>query len=358
LAALLLAGCSSHERRFESLVPPRTKSPPGAEEEDAVALQLIRRYRPVARRLPAETLASLTQASAILYYATPTTELHDSVGRFADALLGSRLRPGYEWREDAGPPRSDPGVTALAGTALIDAYLATRRQRYRSGVLSFVKAVRSRRLGWTRTRQGFAVRTPGTPRTLNIALTGQVIQFLDHFGRALDRPRSGHPTAGSQPGQDRLPPGRLAARRGIDWIRSAQPAVGRWYAAVLTRRPRIGREWATTLLALAVIGGGRASGILGPGVPAIWRAMFRANGHPRRGTTSSREGLALALSVFEEWSDRRYARRAFASALRTRRRDGSTSFAPARDSVTQAYFALSLARRVFHAAERAASRRR
>src|SRR5205807_1947144 len=131
-------------------------------------------------------------------------------------------------------------------------------------------------------------------------------------------------------------------------IYESQAAVGRWYADVGARLPMSLDEWGTTLFDLIADGSKESLGIVGAGVPAIYRNAFGAGGEVLVNvqTTGEPTGVAIALRALAAYEEVSLADRVLASLMKAIRSDGTITLAAPDDTEAQAYFALAFAQRL------------
>ncbi|MGH2899180.1 MAG: hypothetical protein ACRDMZ_10945, partial [Solirubrobacteraceae bacterium] len=277
LFTLLLAGCSSHEAKFDGTAPPRL---PALDSVRLTTDRLIARPAPAIVSLPADALAALTQAAALHAETTGGAGLRTLTTRYADALLRARIHAGGDSGLPAGAraDRIDPGTTLRAGLALAEAYRVTRTARYAAAVRGLARTVSTPPFGLLALRRGLVMRETQPGRRRSIALTALAAAFMtaaDPFdGRRL----------------------RTYASGALRTVADQQPAVGRWYAYVGTRQPMSLEQWGTTLAALARVPADEAQSIVATGVAAMNENAFLADGVVRAGAlTVEPKGIAIAL---------------------------------------------------------------
>jgi hypothetical protein len=335
LAYVLFAtGCTTHEARFERDVPPPPSN--GAADSrrstDAASL-LIRRYQTRAISLPPESLAALAQAAALVFKTTGAPGMKTTAEQFAATLLGARVPVAGDQGFFSSTSRGQPDLEATtdAGSALIEVFRVTGDRRYLAAAQSAARAVTSRRMGWVVTKEGFAVRSPGTHSLYSIPLTADAALFLKRTARA------GGPAASAN-----------QAKRAFHFIDLNQAAVGRWYLNVGANTPMTLLPWASTLLALASTRTAEHQGIVGGGAPGLWSEAFTDSGGPRRTPLVDMRGLGVALSLrlFQRFAGaRRDADLAYRSIIDDRRADGTVRVARRDDTIAQATYALAFAER-------------
>lgn len=331
LVCLVLAGCSSHERRYEGDVPagPQREDPIGADRYAAAAGTIVLHYRDSAEVLSTTDLAYLTEAAAVTYRATSAPGVRLAATRYADLLVSARrkTKAGIAFGSGTGDG-VDPATTALAVNGLVQAYKVTGSQRYRTVAAKAAKTLASPSLGTRPGAGGLVVGAAGRPAV--VALTALVSRALRQAGgEGID--------AGTTP----------AANRMEAAISKAEIAGGHWYADFSGKVPMDMEQWAMTLLSEVTSRNPRATQVAFSGVPAFGRAAFDRDGDPRLKTLpdDSGRGTALALSVFIGLDPTHLgpvvAERAFAS----RRQDGTVDRAPATAADVQALYAIGFAGR-------------
>jgi hypothetical protein len=329
---ILVSGCSTHERKFERDVPtpPSHAAQQSSQAADA-ATTLIQRYQPKTISLPTESLAALAQAAALLFEANGAPGMRGAARHFADTLLEARVATGSGQAFLGPASRRTPDLQATtdAGNALIEVFRATGDKRYLAAAKSAARAVRS--MGWSETRTGFAVRTPGAKRLHSIPLTADVALLLRRMN-----PLGG--PAGSA----------REATSGFHFIAAHQAAVGRWYLNVGANTPMTLETWASTLLALASTRSVENQRIVGGGAPGLWTAAFTDAGILRPSPLADKRGIGLAMSLrlFQRFpGSSRDGDLAFGSVLDDRRSDGTVKEGPGDDAVVQSNYALAFAER-------------
>ncbi|MDP9225300.1 MAG: hypothetical protein M3P18_15945 [Actinomycetota bacterium] len=338
LAATLAAtGCATHEAKFERDVPPRPVDRV-AQERTALraAAHLIEHFRPEMNALPADALAPLTKSAALLFEVTGAPGMRRATRIFADTLLQTRasVGSGQAFYSSIRPGRPSEEATVDAGDALVDAFIATGNERYRAAVTDATRAVTSRSLGWTKVRNGFAVRVASYgARYYSVSRTAAAAAFLFRAAAI-----------------DANPQVRPAAARALRLVSASQAAAGRWYETFGARSPMTLASWARTLLALGSSGRSPLRDIENAGALVLWTAAFRGDGTPLNTPLVDRRGfgLAIALSLLQEaGGTKSYADLAYRYALDHRRDDGTVETAAAGDDVVQAYFTLAFAQRAY-----------
>lgn len=332
LFCLLLAGCSSHETKFEERVPAAPMTAASTAELVQAAARVVLLYRDEAEGLPAAALASLTQASAIAFRASGVPGLRKQSVRYADLLLESRPQGARDggFSGFGTPDLADAATTAMAVDALIDASTVTGRAQYRAAAVAGAKALTRPSLGLTRSPAGVLIRDPKRRGgRANVALTAQVAGALHRAASV------GAPTA-------------TVSRQLFGSVAKAQEGLGRWYAYVGTRQPMDLRSWTTTLLAIAKYQQSPVEGIADAGVPALFGTGFTGNGVPKSESLPdpTGRGAASAISLFDAFPQNPfYARLTTQRALGQRRADGTMARASRDDVQVQALYALGFARR-------------
>jgi hypothetical protein len=281
--------------------------------------------------LSSAALAPLTEAAAIVFRLTGSTDAHALVEQFAGALLRARASSGgvsgFFGASSGSVPQAQ--ATAAAGLALVEAYAVTRNPTYRDAALAAAVDVTNPALGWVSSAKEHGVRErPGGPG-VNVALTADAALLLKRAAALGDV-------------------GLLAqSRAALRTVYSSQAAVGRWYAFVGSHQPMDLSEWGTTLFDLLADGSKESLGIAGGGVPALYDTSFTARGQLMKNslTDSQPGGVALALRALAAYPDPGLSETAFAALVDLRRHDGTISLARASDTVSQADFALAFAQK-------------
>lgn len=332
LAALLLvvtvAGCRTHEERFEKGTVPRD---PDVSALTSAANPLIVGPQQQLASLSPEALVALTEAAAAQFGATGAPGMRDLTRRYARYLLRAQLPSGdgIGFYSAASPTEVDPELSLRAGLALLDAHRATQDPALRGIIDRLIVTVTSAPFGWLPYRGGMAVRaTRVDGRPVNVAWTALAAALLSRAAAELGVPR------------------QRDADAALRTVEGAQAAVGRWYALVPSRSAMSLWQWAQTLSGLQHLGGPTADGILGAGVPALHAAAFAGGGRPATNELTADRPRALAQSyvVLGRYPDRSLGSSAFVRLLGRLREDGTVRNAPAGDVETQAVYATALAR--------------
>jgi hypothetical protein len=326
MLAIALAGCSSHDERFEDRVPPRPTDPSAdGREMAAAAVGVLKRYRNDTDLLTADALAPLARGAAVTFQAGGAPGVRSLTRHYADALLAARVSvgPAQGFFGAMSPGEADPAATSAAGIALIEAFTATGDERYRRAAGSAATAVRSGALGWRSGPRGTGVQADGG---LDIALTAQAAEFLDRAADELD--------------VDSADDADLA----FETVLENQAALGNWFAAVNSDQPQSIAEWAISLNALLASPDdeGERVGVAGGGVPKLTSAVFGSSGEPEE---EAFVGVALAMVTLALSPDQTDAVRVLGRAAESQREDGTVGSLDPRDPVAQSYAALAFSLR-------------
>src|ERR1039458_9580207 len=139
IATLCLAGCSTHDAKFDSVLAPVSPSPvAGASFLQNAAGGLLLRYANHESALSTESLALLAQASADGYIAirdswkARAAYLVQTARGLASVLERRRvpLDGGRAFTVGTRRRTGDPMVSAIAGDAFVDVFLATGGHSY------------------------------------------------------------------------------------------------------------------------------------------------------------------------------------------------------------------------------------
>jgi hypothetical protein len=363
LATLIaLAGCSTHERRFEADVPPQDTGPVAQDltaheinVDHVMTRSLLRRFAPQRPQLPTVALATFARAAALGYIGQrdlPKRDvdgLRDQARAFADALIRRAvpMKSGKGYPSAAGAP-PNPRATALAANALVDVFLATGTPRYAREVGLACGALVALDDNWP-PDGGHPVSgtTLGSPRYAIAAGGGFDLAATAAAAQALQRASSVDISSGSTGIDPERPRHKeLAVEHGLGG------SAARLVAAAMSGDPTF------PVVAPAAPGPGQTTFILSdayyspdPAMKAVAaaqgaglvRSVFRRNGSPRPGTRPLI--AALALSAIDPQA--KGPVRPLEWVVRHNRPDQTVARASSGDAVSQAWVALALARRVY-----------
>jgi hypothetical protein len=331
--ALGLSGCSTHEFRFEGGVPPQPiPAKDRVKTAHEVVSALLRRFAPPGRRLPPDVAAPLAEAALLDAQATRSPASFRTYRRLALSLLRGRIPVGFGLAYPGADGHTpDPRVTDEVTRSLLYFDRVNGGKRWRPAAARAVQAIINRRLGWTRTRAGHAVREPGARRRYDIALTAEA-------GLALSKLAA----VGGGPLAQKL--GESAMRV----VRHAQIEPGKWHKSLGGNGAMPVAERSLTLFALHGMPTKDDQDLALAALPDLFDEAFEPWGEPRRGSPLvGKRGIGAALALRALYldpgkSDSEHVTRWFVAH---RRADGTFEDAAADDATTQAYFALTFATR-------------
>jgi hypothetical protein len=335
VTVFITGGCSTHEAKFEEgLPPPPSRLTADRDRASHAAARLISNQQSRIAELSPEALAPLAQSAALLFGATGAPAMRMAARSFADTLLQAQIsvNGGKGFFSSADPRRPDLQTTIAAGDALLDVFNVTGDPRYASAAQDALQAVRSRELGWSRTKNGYAIKVPGRSQ-YNIPETAAAALLLRRSAKLNIDPAA-----------------HAEGTSAFGFVETNQAAVGRWYLNVGAKVPMNLTTWASTLLSLASARDLKYQGIVGAGAPALWSAAFTDTGTPQQIplVTNRGVGVALALRLFQRYAGTAPdAETAYATVLSHLSSDGSVEWASPGDYVAQAYYALAFAERAF-----------
>ena len=217
VATVALGGCSTHEFRYEGGVPPEPiPAKKRVETAHEIVTTLLDRFAPPGRRLPAAVAAPFAEAALLTARATRSVELAETATRLGTSLLRGRIPVGIGLAYPGSDGRTpDPRVTAEVGRTLLYFDQIRAGRRWRPAATRVAQALVTPRLGWTRVRDGYAVREPDARRRYNIALTAEVGLVLAKLA-----------AVGGGPLADRF------AKSAFRTVRKAQISPGRWHKSI------------------------------------------------------------------------------------------------------------------------------
>jgi hypothetical protein len=323
---LVLAGCSSHEERFEHNAPPPPAFTQDADLSVATGALLTSLERQLTV-LPPDALAPLTSAAALSFKSSGSPLTLRLARLYGNTLIGARVGGAFFSRESGGRP--DPEMTAVAGMAMLDAYSVTRDERFATAARRAAGAMTTSRLGWVQDGPSASVRERAAPRRPAVALTALAFLLLGRAANELQMPTA------------------KEARSALLTLSDSQAAVGRWYAYTDgTHPPMRLDQWGQTLLALTALPWKTAQGIAGAGVPAMFQEAFHPSGRLREGTFTHEPGKSggIALAVLAQ-AGGGPADRAFQHAPNLIDDRGTVKGVSSSDFTARAWYAVALARR-------------
>jgi hypothetical protein len=340
IAALCVAGCSTHDAKFDTVATtPVTPAP----VVDPYALQLasaslISRYAGETSSLPTESLALLARAAAdgdiaVRDFSKPAgVALLQDARRLADALASRAIAVGggQEYPVDVRHRSGDPGVSGMAGDALLDVFLATAAPKYAADVSAVVRALMSPAEAW---QHSAATGGDGTATAATAAL------FLERAAD-VDVTSTSTGVAPSKPDHAQLVSQRALAAHALT-------AAARALSSVPSPDPA---QLARTLIALTA----PATAASNPDVTTVAdlslgavQAMFLATGAPAAVSAANGPGFSSCLALAALPAGSPLIEHALKWALTNRRADGSLPFAADSDPVGQAFCLVTMEREVF-----------
>jgi hypothetical protein len=334
LVPVALGGCSTHEFHYEGGVPPQPlSSHQRVETADGIVTTLLKKFAPAGRHLPASVAAPLAEAALLDGQATGSKALLETADRLARSLLTGRIPIGvgvaYPGKDGSRP---DPLVTAEVARTLLYFDQVTKNPQWRPAAARVVQGMITPRLGWTRLRDGYAVREPGARRRYDIATTadaGLVISKLAAVG--------GGPLA------------QRYGRSALAKVRRAQIAPGKWHKSLGAAAPMPVAERALTLYSLHLVPDKAFQDITLRALPGLFTEAFEAWGQPRKSRLVGTRGIGpiLALRALYRDPGRSPSEHVTRWFVEHRRPDGTFEDVAPDDAVTHAYFALAFATRAY-----------
>jgi hypothetical protein len=334
LAAVAAGGCSTHEFRFEGGVPPAPlTSPAQIATAHGIVETLLARFAPEGASLPPSATAAFAEAALLDAQGTGSVPMRRTAIRLADSLRRAGIPVGIGLGyPGAGGRRPDSLVTAEVARTLLYFDKVTDDRRWRSTAARAVQAMLSRRLGWTRVRDGYAVSEPGAERSFSVARTADAGVVLSNLAAV-----GGGPTA------ERYGRGATAV------VRRAQTSPGRWPRALGSGAPMPVAERALTLYSLHSLPSKPDRDVVIASLPSLFEQAFHPWGEPRDGPLMGRRGVgaALALRTLQLQPGTSPSEHVARWLVAHRRSDGTFEAAAARDVTAQAYFTLAFAMRSY-----------
>lgn len=351
IATLCLAGCSTHDAKFDSVLAPVSPSPvAGVSFLQNAAGGLLLRYANHESALSTESLALLAQASADGYIAirdswkARAAYLVQTARGFASVLERRRvpLDGGRAFTVGTRRRTGDPMVSAIAGDAFVDVFLATGGHSYAAAASAIVRALMGSTKLWLRSRAAGGGAA---------AVSATVALFLE---RAADIDISASSTGlpPSAPDHKEIRAERADARQADAEVAGtlAVRALAGGAVAGASSDARSGlARLAMTLIALTA----PATAVDNPNVAsvatpdlAIINTVFSAAGRPAAGpaTNASRASGCIVLAALAPGSA--LLRQAMEWALNHRRTDGTLPLAADSDPVGQAFCLVAIEREV------------
>lgn len=319
VSALLLGGCTTHDKEFSGTAPESLSTP---DDVRNTSDRLIAEPGEAIASIPPNELAALTRAAAIQFQATGGAGMRTLTRRYADALLEGRIVVADQtgFYSGARPMKISPSTTLRAGLALAEAYRATRSPRYAAAVRNIARIASREAFGLEKFKGGYVMRTAGLGRRPSIALTALSAAFMADAA-PLDDGRS-----------------RGFAQGALRTVVRNQAAVGRWYAFIGTRIAMTLEQWGATLSALATIADRDARSVAITGIRAIYDTAFTPKGAVRSvGLTKNQPmGIAIALQALASGPPEPFTGKVFDVA-------GQRAATQARDGSVRAELALAFA---------------
>jgi hypothetical protein len=332
LAALIVAGCSTHEVRFEGAVPPEPlTTTQRIDTAHEIVATLLERFAAPGKRLLPSAAAPLGEAALLDAQATRSTKSFQTFRRLASSLLRGRIAVGIGLAYPGADGRTpDSLVTAEVARTLLYFDHVTPTPPWRQAAARAVQAMVTPRLGWTRLRDGYAVREPDAKRRFSIARTADAGLVLAKIA-----------DVGGGPLAERY------ARSAMNVVRRAQTSPAEWHKALGTNAPMPVAERALTLFSLYSRPSKADQDLVLAAIPSVFEQAFHSWGEPRSGPLMGRRGIgaALALRALHLQPGTYPAEHVTRWFVTHRRADGTFEAAASTDATAQAYFALAFAMR-------------
>ncbi|MEA2273113.1 MAG: hypothetical protein QOI98_1821 [Solirubrobacteraceae bacterium] len=334
IGGLALGGCSTHEVRFEGDVPPQPLSP---QERVDTAHEIIRtlldHFAQSGRRVPPSAAAPFAEAAVLDAQATHSLASAADARRLGRSLLGGRIPVGVGLAYPGADGRTpDPQVTVEVARTLLTLSQVLQGPHYRPAAARVAQAIITSRMGWTRLRDGYAVREPGARRRYSVALTAEAGVVLARLA-----------AVGGGPLAERY------ANSALGTVRRAQIAPGRWHKSLGGNGPMPVAERSLTLFALHASPSKPDQDIATGALPNLFEETFQPWGEPRDAKLVGKRGIGVALALRTLYlepgtSISEHVTRWFVTH---RRSDGTFEAAAPDDAVAQAYFALAFGYRAY-----------
>ena len=330
LTAVTMGGCSTHEVRFEGGVPPEPLTPQErVDTAHEIVTRLLERFAAPGKRLPPSAAAAFAEAALLDSKATRSATSSKAFGRLASSLLRGRIPVGIGLAYPGADGRTpDSLVTAEVARTLLYFDHVTNAPRWRQAAARAVQAMVTPRLGWTRLRNGYAVREPDAKRRFSIARTADAGLVLTKLG-----------AIGGGPLAERY------GRSAMNVVRRAQTSPANWHKALGTDAPMPVAERALTLFSFYSIPSKPDQDLVRRALPSFFDQAFHSWGEPRSGPLMGTRGIGAALALrtlhLEPGTSRaEHVTRWFVTH---RRADGTFEAAASTDATVHAYFALAFA---------------
>jgi hypothetical protein len=332
--AVVLGGCSTHEFRYEGGVPPEPLTPEQrVDTAHEIVTTLLDKFAPPGRRVPPTSAAVFAEAAFLDAQATDSSRSRSTFKRLAQSLLRGRIPVGIGLAYP-GPDGRTPDALATIEVARTLLYfdLVDKDRHWRPAAARAVQAIVSPRLGWTKLRNGYAVREAGARRRYDIALTAEAGLVLSRIA-----------VVGGGP---------LAQRYGasaIGMVRRAQISPGNWHKSLGGDGPMPVAERALTLYALHAVPSSPDQQLVLTTLPDLFAEAFEPWGQPRNSPLVGKRGIGAVLALRLLYLDpgRGPSEHVTRWFVTHRRADGTFKDAAADDATTQAYFALAFATRAY-----------
>jgi hypothetical protein len=332
--AFVLAGCSTHEFRYEGGVPPEPlTSKQRVDTAHEIVTTLLRRLAPPGRRLAPAAAAPLAEAALLDAQATRSPSSRRAYERLASSLLRNRIPVGIGLAYPGPDGRTpDPLVTIEVTRSLLYFDKVDPGPRWRPAAARAIQAIVTPRMGWTRRRDGYAIRQPGARRRYDIALTADAGLVLSQIATVGGGPLAKHYSDSA-----------------LGVVRQAQVSPGRWHKSLGGNGPMPVAERALTLFALHALPSKPDQDVTLRALPDLFTEAFESWGQPRTSPLVGKRGIGGVLALRTLYLDpgRSPSEHVTRWYVEHRRADGTFEDAAADDATTQAYFALAFAMRAY-----------